>query len=163
MSGVFDESQALVVVRRRCATRAVTFANVHLVHFFNLHHRCIIRAMQTLRNAHLLARFVLVWFALSIGVAMASPIVKPQAMELICTGTVGVMKVLIQTDDGPQEVSVRTLDCPLCAAMSAPPPVARLTPEPVQALAYVMQSIPAAHIASLTGAPPPARGPPAFS
>ena len=116
--------------------------------------------MQTLRNAHLFARFVLVWFALSIGVAIASPIVKPQAMELICTGTVGVMKVLIQTDDGPQEVSVRTMDCPLCASLSGPPPVARLTPEPVQALAYVMQSIPAAHVASLTAAPLPARGPP---
>ena len=119
--------------------------------------------MQTLRNAHLLARFVLVWFALSIGVAIASPLVNPQAMELICTGT-GVMKVLVKADDGSsQEVSLKTMDCPLCASTSAPPPVARLSVEPVQPLAYVMRSIPAAHIAWLTGAPPPARGPPAFS
>jgi len=33
----------------------------------------------------------------------------------------------------------------------------------VQPLAYVLQSIPAAIIAALTAAPPPARGPPAFS
>jgi predicted secreted protein len=118
--------------------------------------------MQTLRNAHLIARFVLVWFALSIGVAIASPIVKPQAMELICSGA-GVMKVLLKTDDGTKEVASHTLDCPLCASLSAPPPVARLSAEPVQALAYVMQSIPAAHIAALTAAPPPARGPPSFS
>lgn len=118
--------------------------------------------MQTLRNAHFIARFVLVWFALSIGVAIASPIIKPQAMELICSGS-GVMKVLLKTDDGTKEVASHTLDCPLCASLSAPPPVARLSAEPVQALAYVMQSIPAAHIAALTAAPPPARGPPFFS
>ena len=35
--------------------------------------------------------------------------------------------------------------------------------EPVQPLAYVLQSIPAARIASLTAAPLPARGPPVFS
>lgn len=118
--------------------------------------------MQSLRNAHLLARFVLVWFALSIGVAIASPIVKPQALELICSGA-GVMKVLVKTDDGTKEVARHTLDCPLCISISAPPPVARLTAEPIQALAHVLQSIPAAHIASLTAAPLPARGPPAFS
>lgn len=119
--------------------------------------------MQTLRNAHLIARFVLVWLALSIGVAVASPIVKPQGMALICTGT-GVMKVLLKADDGSsQEVATKTLDCPLCATVGAPPPVTRLNAEPVQPLAYVMQGIPAAHIAALTGAPPPARGPPAFS
>lgn len=117
--------------------------------------------LQSLRGAHLLARFVLVWFALSIGVAIASPIVKPQAMELVCSGA-GVMKLLLKTDDGTKEVSSHTLDCPLCATSSAPPPVARLTAEPVQPLAYVMQSIPAAHMASLTAAPLPARGPPAF-
>lgn len=122
------------------------------------------QTLQVLRNAHLIARFVLVWFALSIGVAIASPIVKPQAMELICTGTVGVMKLLVQTDDGPQDVASLTLDCPLCATnLAPPPPLARPAAEPAQPLAYVLQSIPAAHIASLTAAPLPARGPPVFS
>jgi hypothetical protein len=122
--------------------------------------------MQTLpfvRHAHLLARFVLVWFALSIGVAIASPIIKPQAMELICSGA-GVMKVLLKTDDGTQGALSLTLDCPLCVANSAPPPpAARLATEPPHALAHVLQSIPAAHIASRTAVAPPARGPPAFS
>lgn len=118
--------------------------------------------MQTLRNARLLARFVLVWFALSVGVAIASPLVKPQAMTLICTGA-GMMKLLVMTDDGSKEVHSHTLDCPLCVSASAPPPVMRLNAEPVQPLSYVLQSIPAAHIAALTGVPPPARGPPALS
>jgi hypothetical protein len=118
--------------------------------------------MQILRRAHTLARFVLVWFALSIGVAIASPIVKPQAMELICSGS-GAVKLLIKSDDGSTQVASHTLDCPLCASLSAPPPVARLTAEPVQPLSHVLQTIPAAHIASLTAVPPPARGPPSLS
>ena len=123
-----------------------------------------LQLLSSLRNARLLARFVLVWFALSIGVAIASPIVKPQGMDLICTGTAGVMKMLFKTDDGSKEASGLTLDCPLCVNSSAPPPpFARLSAEPLQALAHVLQSIPAAHIASLTAAPLSARGPPAFS
>jgi hypothetical protein len=118
--------------------------------------------MQSLRRAHLLARFVLVWFALSLGVAIASPIVKPQAIELICSGA-GVMKVLVKTDDGSKEVVSQTMDCPLCVTVSAPPPVARQNVAPAQPLAHVLKSIPAAHIAALTAAPPPARGPPSFS
>ena len=118
--------------------------------------------MQTLRNAHLIARIVLVWFALFVGVAIASPLVKPQAMELICSG-MGMVKMQVQGSDGAQDSSLKTLDCPLCATSSAPPPVASLVATPVQPLAYVLQSIPAARIAALTALPPPARGPPAFS
>ena len=119
--------------------------------------------MQSLRHAHFLARFVLVWFALSIGVAIASPIVKPQAIELICSGA-GVMKVLLKTDDGSQGAVHLTMDCPLCVSNSAPPPPAvHLGTEPPHALAHVMQSIAVTHVVSLTAVPPPARGPPAFS
>ena len=119
--------------------------------------------MQTLRNAHLIARFVLVWFALSIGVTIASPIVKPQAMALICS-SVGGMKLLAQSDDGRQDVVSLTMDCPLCLTHgAAPPPLAcAVALAPVQPLAYVMQSRAAAHLASRTAAALPARGPPAF-
>jgi len=108
------------------------------------------------------AWFVLLWFALSIGAAIASPIIKPQAMELICTSA-GATKLLVKTDEGVKEVSGHTLDCPLCITLSAPPPVARLRAEPAQPLGYVLQSIPAAHVAARTAAPLPARGPPVFS
>lgn len=119
--------------------------------------------MQILRNAHLIARFVLVWFALSVGVAVASPIVKPQAMELICSSA-GVMKVVFTTDDGSRDAASLALDCPLCAATSAPlPPLARLAVGPAQPLAYRLQGIAAVHLAALTAAPLPARGPPALS
>ena len=123
-----------------------------------------IATMQILRNAHLLARFVLVWFALSIGVAIASPLVNPQGIEVICSGA-GGMKLLVQTEDGSRELGCTTLDCPLCGLLGAapPPPVssAKLAQQPQ--LAYVLQRIPAAVLASLTAAPPPARGPPLIS
>jgi hypothetical protein len=120
--------------------------------------------MQILRNAHLIARFVLVWFALSIGVAIASPIVKPQSIAVICSG-VGAMKILIQTDDGSRELGCNTLDCPLCGMLGAapPPPAATAKLAPMQALGHGLQTIPAAILAALTAAPPPARGPPALS
>ena len=118
--------------------------------------------MHPLRQVHLIARVVLVWFALSVGVAIASPLVKPQAMELICSAS-GVLKLLIKSDQGSEVVSLHTLDCSLCATGYAPPPVVQLHVDPVQPLAYVLQSIPTAPVASLSAAPPPGRGPPAFT
>ena len=118
--------------------------------------------MHVLRSARTLARLVLAWFVLSIGVAVASPMVNPQSMELICSGS-GAMKVLIKTDDGVKEVSTHTLDCPLCLHFTSPPPATVATAEPAQPLAHVLRSIPAAHIAWLTAAPLPARGPPHLS
>lgn len=115
--------------------------------------------MSRLRHATLLARFVLVWFALAMGAAIASPIIKPQAMELICSAA-GSIKVLVKTDDGAKEMSGVMLDCPLCATAGTPPPAVRNRAEPAQPLSYVLQPVPAAHIAWLTAAPLPARGPP---
>jgi hypothetical protein len=116
--------------------------------------------MQILRNFTFLARFVLACMVLSLGVAVASPIVKPQNVLLVCTGA-GVMKVLVTADDGStSESGSTTMDCPLCVAAGAPPPVGTVKAEPVQPLAYALQSIPSAHIAARTAAPLPARGPP---
>jgi hypothetical protein len=117
--------------------------------------------MQALRNAAFLARLVLAWFALSLGVAAASPVVNPQAMELICSG--GAVKVLVKTADGVKEMSGHSLDCPVCLAVSTPPPTPLLDAQPAQPLSYALRTIPAAHIAWLTAAPPPGRGPPAHA
>jgi hypothetical protein len=115
--------------------------------------------MQALRNASFLARLVLAWFALSIGIAVASPLVKPAGMQLICSGG-GIMQVLATSDDGGQLPASPTLDCPLCAGLGAPPPFAYTPAEPLLPLAQAVQSIPSARIAALTAAPLPARGPP---
>jgi hypothetical protein len=116
--------------------------------------------MQTLRHFTFISRLVLAWFVLSLGVAVASPIVKPQDILLVCTGS-GAMKVLVQTDDGTAtELASSSMDCPLCAPMAAPPPVEHWAVEPAQPLSYALQGIPSAHIAARTAAPLPARGPP---
>jgi hypothetical protein len=43
--------------------------------------------MQVMRNAIQLTRLVLVWFALSVGVAIASPVVNPHSMDLVGTSS----------------------------------------------------------------------------
>jgi len=117
--------------------------------------------MSALRHAHRLASFVLMWFVLSLGVAVASPVVHPQAVELVCSAS-GAVKVVVQTDDGAQEMGASHLDCPLCVLTGAPPPTAAVALPAVQPLALAVQSIPAARIAAATAAPLPARGPPRF-
>ncbi len=115
--------------------------------------------MHTLRHARVLARLVLAWFVLSLGVAVASPLVKPQAMELICSGS-GIVKLVVFTDDGAKEVPSHTLDCPLCVQSSAPPPVVTVAVPQHQPLAHALTPLRAAHIQALTAAPLSARAPP---
>ena len=119
--------------------------------------------LQTLRSAQLLTRLVLVWFALFVGAAVASPWVKPQAAEMVCTA-MGGMK-MVMTDDGSGDaVKVSTsMDCPLCAPVVGPLPGVSVALEVPSSLSYALRPIPAAHIAWLTGSPLPPRGPPAFS
>ena len=115
--------------------------------------------MQRLRQARFLARLVLAWFALSIGVAVASPIVQPKAVQLVCSG--GQMKLMVQ-GDADEPVASHTLDCPLCASLDAPPPP-RSTAVVEQPLSHAVQAIPAARLAARVSAPLPARGPPSHS
>ena len=118
--------------------------------------------MQTLRRARLLARFVLAWFVLALGVAVASPLVKPPSTELVCSSG-GAMKLIVKSDDGKQAPSAHTLDCPLCITVGAPPPSLHLPAAVPSATAQAPRPIAAAHIAGRTAAPLPPRGPPSFA
>ncbi|WP_326541032.1 DUF2946 family protein [Pseudorhodoferax sp.] len=109
-----------------------------------------------------LVRSVLALFLLSLGMAIASPIVKPQAMELICSSA-GLVKAVVHTDDGVQEMGAGHLDCPACVLTGAPPVSSTAALPPVQPLGHAVQPIPAARIAAATAAPLPARGPPTLS
>lgn len=116
--------------------------------------------MNSLRNAIHITRFVLVWFALSVGVAIASPVVNPKGMEMVCSSA-GMVKLVVQGEDDGAASSL-TMDCPLCAAVSAPPPVFNTTLTQPSPLAHATQPIAAAHIAAVTAPPLPSRGPPAL-
>jgi len=92
--------------------------------------------MFFLRHTHAIARWALLCFVLSLGVAIAAPLVNHQSLELVCS-SVGSVKLLPSA-----EVQLRVA--------------------PAQPLAYALRSIPAARLAWLTAAPLPARGPPTF-
>jgi hypothetical protein len=117
--------------------------------------------MQYLRNAKFITRLVLVWFALFLGTAIASSIVQPGNLQMVCS--VGGSMKLVDSTDGSDELKVATnLDCPLCAAISAPPlanTAYLVKPSP---LAHALQPLQLAHIASVTAPPLPSRGPPTF-
>ena len=117
--------------------------------------------MRTLRRAHWISRLVLVWFALFIGAAVASPILKPAGGQMVCSA-MGGMK-MVMGDEGQPQPSTASMDCPLCAPMMAPPAPPAHAFERPSALAHALQPLPAARIAGLTGAPLPPRGPPALN
>jgi hypothetical protein len=121
-------------------------------------------SLQSLRNAHSLTRHVLVWFAVFVGVAVASPLVKPEAVQLVCSA-IGGLK-LVQTDAAGDESSGAALhtalDCPACLPLIAPPAADVLAPLPTGNLSHVLQLLPAARLASLLGHPWQARAPPIF-
>jgi hypothetical protein len=113
--------------------------------------------MQALRNAAFLARLVLAWFALSLGVAIASPVVNPQGVEVICSAG-GAVKLMLKGDTGKTS-DTRTLDCPLCAITGAPPvPDAGLTQ--AAPTGYEVAEIADAQPPQPRANAPPARGPP---
>jgi hypothetical protein len=118
--------------------------------------------MERLCNVKLIAHFVLVWFVLFVGVAVAAPIFKPEAMQLLCSGA-GAMKANTAGHDGESPSLSLTLKCPLCAGIGAPPPLAIL------AFSHSLHTIFAPPMANnqfiffALAAPPPARGPPVLS
>lgn len=118
--------------------------------------------MTARRTLSALRLWVLAWFMASVGVAIASPLIHPQSIQVICSG-VGAIKLLVQTDDGQVELGTMGMDCPLCATVGAPPPTPALPSLPPHPLAHALQPVEAARMAAITAAPLPARGPPARS
>ena len=119
--------------------------------------------MKPFRQLTQIGRLVLLWFALSLGVAVASPLVNPQPMELVCSSA-GAIKVVVKTDDGARNRAKRAIHVAGTQLAGAPPPSADAPqfthPLP---LGHALQPIPAARLAAATAAPLPARGPPALA
>ena len=116
--------------------------------------------MNTFRQLRHLTRFVLVWFALSLGVAMASSLVAPKATELVCTSG-GMLKLVAVDGTDSVAPSHGQMDCALCMPVALPPAPCAEPLVQVSSLSYALQPTAAAHIASANAPPLPSRGPPA--
>lgn len=116
-------------------------------------------SMHTLRNTPWLARLALLWFALTLGAAAASPLISPQNELVICTA-VGMVKVVLNADGSVSTSPSPGVNCPLCVGGGAPPVLVTLTFQSAPPLSHVQRRVPTAPRVALTAAPPPSRGPP---
>jgi hypothetical protein len=124
-----------------------------------LGHNCAMFSLQSVRQATFLARWVLVWFVIAMGVAVASPLVQPQSYTLVCS-TVGASKLVVSGEDGAP-VMAHTLDCVACLPAMVPPPAVPHSAAAPGNLRYSFPAFDTAFMARRDALPAPARGPPA--
>lgn len=117
--------------------------------------------MQRLRNAPLLARLVLVWCALFLGVATAAPLWQTGQLQMICSAG-GMQLVDTGLPDGEPHLPTG-MDCPLCASVVPPPRPAAMDLGLVAPLGHGLQPIVAVRAVVATAPPLPSRGPPPFA
>lgn len=124
-----------------------------------------------LKISHSLIRAVMLLYIMTLGVAMASSVVNPAAMNLICTSTgykyIDQNGKLVDVDANSEQAKDaksgihHLLDCSMCLAIGITPEFPKQDAlEPPHPLSYATRSIPSARLASLVAAPLPARGPP---
>ena len=115
--------------------------------------------LQTPRHARALARCVLCWFVLSIGVAIAAPIAQPASLNMVCS-TAGSMKLVSSNDEGTPAAGSHSLRCVMCLALDAPPAIPVNTVPTSVLPAFVKTDLVSVHVTVRTAAPLAARGPP---
>ena len=112
------------------------------------------------------ARLVLVWFALFIGVAIASPILNPTETQMVCSSAGGMKMVVSGANDEASDKAsdkaqtATNMDCPLCAPVCVPLQSRSASFDHASPLAHSLHPIAAALIAIQTAPPLPSRGPP---
>ena len=116
---------------------------------------------SALHQMRRLARLVLAWYVLFLGVSVLAATLQPKTLDVVCS-SMGIMKVVVHGEGGDAKVSAG-MDCPLCASVTAPPSPVSVHFEKLSPLAHALQPVAAAHIASVTAPPLPSRGPPASS
>ncbi len=117
--------------------------------------------MKALRSSKLIASIVLAWFALFLASAVASPVIKPGGVQMVCSAG-GGMKMIDVDGNGGEVKASASMDCPLCAAVAALPSRSSSLFIKPSALEHALHPIAAAHIAALTAPPIPSRGPPSL-
>jgi hypothetical protein len=115
--------------------------------------------MDTLRSPNRLRWWIAAWLLLGLGAALASPLVRPRSMELVCSAASGATLVA-HAKTGNAVLDTLGLDCPLCLPGSAPPPPAHRAPPALPVAMAAPEVPPSPHTPAPTAAPPPARAPP---
>lgn len=106
-------------------------------------------------------RWVLAWLLMAAVAAVASPLVRPRAMELACSGA-GHAVLLELGNDGGAPAETPALDCPLCLPADMPPP-AVISPNSVQPVSLLAEPRKQWRVAAhFSRHRPPARAPPLF-
>ena len=107
-----------------------------------------------------LARLVLVWYVLFVGVSVLAATLQPKTMDVVCS-TMGIMKVVVQGEGGDAQVST-SMGCPLCAhaTPALPPPIVADLVHVPDARSHIVQRLPEAVLTARTAPPLPSRGPP---
>lgn len=78
--------------------------------------------MQSHYNLRTLRLWVLAWFVMALAAAVASPLVVPRSIELVCSGSgTGSAKLVAKTAEGLVAADATGLDCPVCLAADTPP------------------------------------------
>ena len=118
--------------------------------------------MRTLHARSWLARLFLAWYALTLGAAMASPLVQPKLLTQVCSADGGMVLVVVDAHGEVVASGPHTLDCALCLASALPAPaVPPAALPPPASFDLALPPLAQAHRALRAGAPMPARGPPA--
>jgi len=115
--------------------------------------------MPTLRRAAWITRLVLVWWTLFIGAAVASPLVKADGLQMVCSGAQGMKLVDLDALDAAGHPAPQGLDCPLCLPVAAPAPTGGQVPQPA-GLTCERHAHATARLSSLPNLPWQARAPP---
>ena len=113
--------------------------------------------LHTLRKSTALARWVLLWWCMALGVAVAAPWVQPVQHTLVCSASGSVS---VQDIGAPDTPASHHLDCVLCLGTGAPPLAMALVPAADPAPLLRTGQAASMGPQRRTAAPPPGRGPP---
>lgn len=113
--------------------------------------------LHTLRKSTALARWILLWWCMALGVAVASPWVQPAQHMQVCSASGSVS---VQDTGAPDTPASHHLDCMLCLGTGAPPVAMALVPAADPAPPLRTGQAVSMGPQRRTAAPPPGRGPP---
>lgn len=115
------------------------------------------QVLHRLRRTRWLAALLLAWFMLFVGAASAAPLMKAGPTAALCSAS-GIIKGMGGLEG--EAKAQHSIDCVLCCFTADAPAVPVTWAPPALPLGHMLQSITAAHIAAITAAPLPPRGPP---